>query len=104
MKKRILVGAALTGAVLLGACTHDASQTDLSEPKQVGRAVPSDYKAVAPDSITVFQNVNEHPNLVRLCADGLAFLTVSSSHTTGFTKAWERIPEWDAYCKSVQPK
>lgn len=101
MKRRIIVGLALTGALALGACTQDASKTDLSEPKQQGRAVPQDYKAVAPDSITVFQNVDQHPSIVRVCADGLAFLTVSTAHTTGFTKAVERIPEWDSYCRSV---
>lgn len=101
MKKRLAVGAVLSALVLAGACTQDASKTDLDEPRQQGRAVPQDYKATAPDSITVFQNVDDHPSLVRVCADGLAFLTVSNAHQNGFTKAWERVPEWDTYCRNV---
>lgn len=45
------------------------------------------------DSYKLFNNVDGHPNLVRVCADGLAFLT-----TTRDYHAVERIPEWDHFC------
>lgn len=89
------------GLLVATACGQDASQTDISEPKQRGRATPTDYSAQAPDSITVYYNVDGHPNLVRVCIDGVAFRTVSSSHDHGLDGADERVEEWDAYCKGV---
>jgi hypothetical protein len=49
----------------------------------------------APDSIEVFRNVQLHPNLARICIDGVAFLT-----TTRDLDAVDRIPEWDEFCQS----
>lgn len=102
MKRRVLVGLGLTAALAFGACTQDASKTDLDEPKQSGRAIPQDYKATAPDAITVFQNVDGHPSIVRVCIDGLAFRTLSTSHNGGFEGAAARVEEWDDYCATVR--
>lgn len=97
-----MVGIAATVLTLaVGACSQDASQTDLDEPKQQGRAVPQDYKATAPDSITVFQNVDSHPTIVRVCIDGLAFRTISNAHQGGLAGAVDRVEEWDDYCRSL---
>ena len=101
MNKRVIVGAVASAVLLLGACTQDASKTDLSEPKQQGRAVPQDYKAQAPDSITVFQNVDGHPTITRVCIDGTAWRTISNAHQGGLDGAVKRVEEWDTYCKSV---
>lgn len=45
------------------------------------------------DSYAVFNNVDGHPNLVRVCADGVAFLTTTREYT-----AVQRVPEWDSEC------
>ena len=58
---------------------------------------PIVVKVGPPDSIEVFQNVQLHPNLARICIDGIAFLT-----TTRDFDAVERIPEWDHICEGGQ--
>lgn len=47
------------------------------------------------DSYTLWNNVDGNPNLVRVCADGVAFLTTTRPDFSAVT----RIPEWDSYCQ-----
>jgi hypothetical protein len=49
-----------------------------------------------PDSIEVFNNVDLHPNIAKLCIDGVGFAT-----TTRDYNAVTRVPEWDAQCAEV---
>lgn len=99
-KTQVAVAAA-AAAVLLGAtaCEQDTSKADLGEPKVEGRIAPEDYVSKAPDKVTVYINVDDHPNIVRLCIDGLAFRTVSAKYVSLNTPAVERVPEWDGGCK-----
>lgn len=54
-----------------------------------------------PNKAEIINNVNQHPNLVRLCIDGLAFVT-SSNGDGKYAPNVLRIPEWDAsYCGGV---
>lgn len=48
------------------------------------------------DSYTIYNNVDKHPNLVRVCADGVAFLTTTRDYT-----AVQRVPEWDDECAAA---
>ncbi len=49
------------------------------------------------DRIEGFNNVDGHPNLVRLCVGGLAFITTQREHIP-----FERVPEWDeSFCGST---
>lgn len=48
-----------------------------------------------PQKAEIYANINKHPNVVRLCIDGIAFYTTSRP-----PKAIDRVPEWDAWCKS----
>lgn len=44
-----------------------------------------------------FNNVDQHPNLVRFCIDGVAFVSSTREGTNVV-----RIPEWDtSYCGKV---
>lgn len=98
-----LIALVFAAALALGACSQDASKTDLEEPRLQGDATPKDYRAVAPDAITVFQNIDNHPTIARICADGVAFRTISSTHSGGLNSgAVERVPEWDEFCESFQ--
>jgi hypothetical protein len=99
MRKAIAIGAVgIMG--LLGACTDgDASKADLDEPESGGDVVPKDYSVKAPDSITVYVNVNEHPTINKVCLEGVAFRTISTAHSQGgFNEAVSRVPEWDETC------
>lgn len=49
-----------------------------------------------PDSVTLWNNVDLHPNVARLCTDGVAWATTTRDYT-----AIIRVPEWDAFCKTV---
>ena len=99
MKIRHLATATLIGAsVLLTACGQDLSKTDLGEPTVVGDVQPESYTAQSPDKVTVYQNVDNHPTIVKLCIDGIAFRTISSSHSGLASPAVDRVPEWDASC------
>jgi hypothetical protein len=46
-----------------------------------------------PQKIEVYANVNGHPNIVRLCIDGRAFIT-----TTRARFAMLRADYWDGWC------
>lgn len=47
------------------------------------------------DSVRVFRNIDQFPNIARVCVDGVAFATTSSS---GDGPAIVRVPEWDGSC------
>lgn len=49
-----------------------------------------------PDKIENYNNMDGHPNVGRMCIDGVAFLT-----TTRDYHPIERVPEWDAWCESA---
>lgn len=98
-RKAIAIGAVALLGVLGAACTDDdASKADLDEPESGGDVVPKDYSVKAPDSITVYVNVNDHPTINKLCLEGLAFRTVSVKYAEINTPAAERVPEWDKTC------
>jgi len=44
-----------------------------------------------PNKIELYVNVDQHPNLVRLCIDHVAFVTTSRENGQNFL----RVPEWD---------
>lgn len=77
--RRLLLGAALVLA--LAGCGSD----NFRDVEGVG--------SHNPDSIRLWSNVDGHPNLVRVCADGVAFLT-----TTRQYDAVTRVPDWDKFC------
>lgn len=98
-RRRLVAGSIAAVALLIAGCLEqDASKTDIGEPQFRGDAIPADFAAEAPEVLTVFQNVDNHPTIVRVCLDGVAFRTVSTNHQNGFTSAVERVPEWDEVC------
>ena len=84
-------------ALALSACGSNASETDIGQPTFEGNA-STDILATTPDEITVFQNVDRHPTIVRICIDGVAFRTISTTHSGLASPAVDRVPEWDETC------
>jgi len=84
----------LTALALLGGCGS------LNE----GNATSGDLKgvpAVKPDKIEAYNNVDGHPNMVRLCIGKVAFLTTSRDAGNNLI----RVPEWDVpFCGGVESK
>lgn len=52
-------------------------------------------KGKDPKKVELYVNVDKHPNVVRLCIDGVAFVT-TSREMDGIL----RVPEFDAWCKA----
>lgn len=88
---RKLIAIALT-AVAVAGC--GANNFDLEEVD--GRS---------PDRIEVLLNVDSHPNIVRLCIDGFAFYTVSTTHAPAHaSERLHRRPEWDQTFCAGEPR
>ena len=47
-----------------------------------------------PDSVELFTNIDEYPNIVRVCIDGVAFATT----TREAQAAIFLVPEWNDEC------
>lgn len=88
MKKKILLGVAVTGLVILGACSPSNNFRDVEG-----------VKSQRPDLIENYNNMDQHPNIGKVCIDGVAFLT-----TTRDFQAVVRVPEWDKTCPPYQGK
>lgn len=81
MKKKVaLVFVAL--AATLGACGPGNNFRDVEG-----------VKSQDPDSVENFNNMDGHPNMGKICIDGVAFLS-----TTRDYDAVTRVPEWDRTC------
>lgn len=53
-----------------------------------------------PDSIKVYINIDTHPNIAKLCIDGVAFITTSREGDD----AVNRVPELDRTCPAWNPE
>jgi hypothetical protein len=90
----------LAALAVLAACaseTKDAERQDLDFGRGDDEVAVENGEVRQPDSIVVWLNADHHPNVVRVCLDGLAFLTVSDGHQT-HTASVQRIAEWDDEC------
>lgn len=84
VKKATALAALLAAAVAgttgcQGANTRDLEGIKIKDPKKA----------------EIYANLDQHPNIVRLCIDGLAFLTTSRKEDVIL-----RVPEWDGWCKA----
>ena len=84
--KTVTVAAAAvvaTGGLLLGACSPGNNFRDVEG-----------VKSQEPDTIEVFSNVDKHPNIAKLCIDGVAFATTTREGNSAIM----RVEAWDATC------
>lgn len=82
MKRKVLSALAIAALILLGACGPGNNFRD------VEGADSQD-----PDLVEVFNNADKHPNIVKVCIDGVAFATTSRDYN-----AIMRVEAWDATC------
>ena len=47
-----------------------------------------------PDLIEAYNNLDGHPNIAKVCIDGVAFATTTRENNA----AIQRIPDWDSTC------
>ena len=83
MRKVRVVATAMAAMLLLSACP-------MTQQRDYEGAQVRD-----PDEVVIFTNVDEHPNIVRVCLDGIAFATTTRDFTAIF-----RVPEWDSFCQT----
>lgn len=86
-----LIKIAATGAVatvLLTGCVAE-NQRDLEG-----------VNGKEPDKIEIYRNIDQHPNLVRICIDKVALLTTSRENGQNLI----RVPEWDVSFCGATPK
>ena len=69
-------------AGLVGACSPGNNFRDVEG-----------VKSQRPDLVENYNNMDQHPNMGKVCIDGVAFLT-----TTRDYDAVTRVPEWDRTC------
>jgi hypothetical protein len=82
MKRALIVLAAVAAVAGVAGC-------DSANQKDVKGVQPQ----ANPGNITVWANIDQHPNIARVCADGLAFITTSRDNMP-----INRLPEWDWAC------
>lgn len=104
MRKSTIAALALAALPLAACSDTNAAKADLDEPVIDGKITPKDFTAQSPDQVRVFLNVDDHPTVVRICLEGVAFRTVSAKYATLNTPAVERVPEWDALCPKAVTK
>ena len=86
MKKRLIIAG--FAVAILGACTPGDNFRDVEG-----------VKSERPQLIQNYNNIDKHPNLAKVCIDGVAFLT-----TTRAYDAVTRVPEWDRTCPGYVSK
>jgi hypothetical protein len=84
-KRAIVAGLAF---MALGACSPGNNFRDVEG-----------VKSNDPDLVQNYNNMDRHPNIGKVCIDGVAFLT-----TTRDYDAVTRVPEWDKTCPSATPR
>ncbi len=83
-KIRLLVG--VSGLLAMGAaCSPGNNFRDV-------KGVSSED----PDLIESYNNLDGHPNIAKVCIDGVAFATT----TRDAQAAIQRVPDWDSTCPS----
>jgi hypothetical protein len=85
-KRRLLVPMLAFTAVAtagLGACSPGNNFRDVKG-----------VKSQDPDLIESYNNLDGHPNIAKVCIDGVAFATT----TRDAQAAIQRVPDWDATC------
>ena len=88
MKKLGLVVAAGAIALSVGACNRDNFR-DLEG-----------VKSQEPDQVELYSNVDRHPNIVKVCIDGVAFATTTREGNSAIM----RVDDWDRTCPEHQPE
>lgn len=86
MMKKVIAGIGL--ALALGACSPGNNFRDVEG-----------VKSSDPDLVQNYNNMDKHPNIGKVCIDGVAFLT-----TTRQYDAVTRVPEWDRTCPGYTGK
>lgn len=86
-RRKLLAAAAATTALLaLSACGQAPWEDSLRDSE--------DATVMDPGSITLYNNVDKHPNIARVCAGGVGFATTTRPDFGSV----QRVPEWDAFC------
>ena len=79
----VAVAVAAGVALVLGACSPGNNFRDLEG-----------IRSQKPDLVEVYSNVDQHPNIAKVCIDGVAFATTTREGNSAIM----RVDDWDATC------
>lgn len=82
--------AAVLAVLALSGCSAESAD------RQGGQGAAAD-RITDVDSAEVFRNIDDFPNVERLCIDGLGF-AATSSYDGQTASNLVRVPEWDRRC------
>lgn len=82
MKVKLLVAVAALGVSLV-ACSPGNNFRDLEG-----------IESQKPDLVEVYSNVDQHPNIAKVCIDGVAFATTTREGNSAIM----RVEAWDRSC------
>ena len=83
MRKTIVVAGLVAGAIALGGCTPGNNFRDVEG-----------VDSQDPDKIEAYNNLDGHPNIAKVCIDGVAFATTTRENNA----AIQRVEAWDKTC------
>ena len=83
-KRALLVG--IVGVAALGTASACSPGNNFRDVKGVA--------SKDPDLIESYNNLDGHPNIAKVCIDGVAFATTTRENNA----AIQRIPDWDSKC------
>lgn len=88
--RKFLLTTAVAAAVLTAGCSAESAD------RQGGSGSGAD-RITDVDRAEVFRNIDDYPNVERVCIDGVAFAATTSYDGTTASNLI-RVPEWDAVC------
>lgn len=83
--KQKIISLALSGVAVISLGAVSCNGNNFRDVEGVNSANP--------DLVQNYNNMDQHPNMGKVCIDGVAFLT-----TTREYDAVTRVPEWDRTC------
>ncbi|MBI4940629.1 MAG: hypothetical protein HY830_07780 [Actinobacteria bacterium] len=89
----VTAGTAAALALLLSGCSQQLGDRKGGSGRDPDRLSDVDY-------VEVYRNIDNFPNVAKVCAGGVAFATTSSSDGTT-SPSLVRVPEWDASCPAA---
>lgn len=89
-RRPALIVAAAASLLLVAGCSQQLGDRSNGAGRDPDRLSDVDY-------VEVYRNIDNFPNVAKVCAGGLAFAT-TSSRDGQTSPALVRVPEWDRTC------
>ena len=89
-RRPVVIAAAALAGLLLAGCSQQLGDRTGGAGRDPDRLSDVDY-------VEVYRNIDNFPNLAKVCVDGVAF-AATSSRDGQTSPSLVRVPEWDRTC------